>query len=205
MTKKLLRLILVTVLLSGCASAAPLPPTRQPTNTPAGGIIPLTLAGIKERGVLVVGTAVTKPFEFRDPSTNEMVGFDVDTINYIGQKLGVRIEWIEMPFASLIPSLETGKVNAVIAAMYITDARRQVVDFADPYIDTGLVMVVRPELQGKVKTADDLNGLKVAVKIGATGDNLAQELVAKGIKLERKEYKDTLDSFLDLEVVLWPA
>lgn len=194
-------LLTVLLILVGCTPAVPPPatPTTAPSAaTPTGA--PSSLAQIKQRGTLVIGTAITKPFEFHDPTTNELAGFDVDTANYIAGKLGVKVDWKEMPFASLIPSLETGKVDMTIAAMYITDARREVVDFAEPYIDTGLVMVVRPDLEGKVKTTNDLNGLKVGVKIGATGDKLAQDLIAQGIKLERKEYKETLDSFLDLEV-----
>lgn len=159
----------------------------------------LTLDKLKEKGVLVIGTAITKPFEFRDPDTNELVGFDVDTANYIADKLGVEVEFKEMPFASLIPSLETRKVDMTIAAMYIKPEREEVVDFATPYMETGLVMVVRPELVDQVKTPEDLAGLKVGVKIGATGDKLAQELIDQGIDLERAEYKETLESFIDAE------
>jgi len=158
----------------------------------------LSLAQLQEKGVLVVGTAITKPFEYHDPDTNELIGFDVDVANYIAERLGVTVEFSEMPFASLIPSLETRKVDMTIAAMYIKPEREEVVDFATPYMETGLVMVVSPELAGTVKTTDDLNGLKVGVKIGATGDALAQDLIAQGIDLERLEYKETLESFADL-------
>jgi len=159
----------------------------------------LTVDKLNEKGVLVIGTAITKPFEFRDPDTNELVGFDVDTANYIADKLGVDVEFKEMPFASLIPSLETRKVDMTIAAMYIKDEREEVVDFATPYMETGLVMVVRPDLVDQVKTPEDLAGLKVGVKLGATGDKLAQEFVEQGIDLERSEYKETLESFIDAE------
>lgn len=200
-----LSLILV---LSACTQTLPPPPaagegapageSAAPAEAPAD-TDELTLAKLKEKGVLVVGTAITKPFEFRDPETNELVGFDVDTAKYIADKLGVDLEFREMPFASLIPSLETRKVDMTIAAMYIKPEREEVVDFATPYMETGLVMVVRPELVDKVKTPEDLAGLRVGVKIGATGDKLAQELIDQGIDLVRKEYKETLESFVDAE------
>lgn len=177
---------------AGAESAAA--PAEESANTDE-----LTLDKLKEKGVLVVGTAITKPFEFHDPDTNELVGFDVDTANYIADKLGVAVEFKEMPFASLIPSLETRKVDMTIAAMYIKPEREEVVDFATPYMETGLVMVVRPDLVDQVKTPEDLAGLKVGVKIGATGDKLAQELIDQGIDLERSEYKETLESFIDAE------
>ena len=191
--------LLVIAMLAACAPPPPPQASSQGEPAAAGTTDELTLAKLKDKGVLVVGTAITKPFEFHDPDTNELVGFDVDTATYIANKLGVDIEFKEMPFASLIPSLETRKVDMTIAAMYIKPEREEVVDFATPYMETGLVMVVRPELADKVKKPEDLAGLKVGVKIGATGDKLAQDLIAQGIDLERKEYKETLESFADAE------
>ncbi|RLD06941.1 MAG: hypothetical protein DRI56_07385 [Chloroflexota bacterium] len=158
------------------------------------------LAQIQARGVLSVGTAITEPFEHHDPDTGELIGFDIDTAEYIADKLGVELEWIEMPFANLIPSLQDRKVDMIIAAIYIKPEREKLVDFSEPYLNTGLVMVAHPELQAQVKTVQDLAALRVGVKIGATGAELAQYLIANGIALESIEYKDTFDSFLDLEV-----
>ncbi len=159
-----------------------------------------SLAQIQARGVLSVGTAITEPFEYHDPATGELIGFDIDTAEYIADKLGVKLQWVEMPFANLIPSLQDRKVDMIIAAMYIKPEREELVDFSEPYINTGLVMVARPDLQAQIKTVQDLAGLKVGVKIGATGAELAQDLIAAGIALESVEYKTTFDSFLDLEV-----
>jgi ABC-type amino acid transport substrate-binding protein len=197
-------LILVSVLvsmLSGCTgSLSPSTSKTQFTATPMIDSYSTSLAQIQARGVLIVGTAITEPFEFHDPNTGELIGFDVDTAQYIADKLGVKLEWVEMPFANLIPALSDRKVDMTIAAMYIKPEREELVDFSEPYINTGLVMVAQPALQEQIHTVDDLTGLKVGVKIGATGAALAQELIAEGITLEIKEYKDTFDSFLDLEV-----
>lgn len=160
---------------------------------------PRSLADIKNSGKLIVGTAITKPFEFYDPATNKLVGFDIDLANYIGAQLGVTVEFVEMPFASLIPSLEAGEVDLIIAAIYIKPEREELVDFSNPYMDTGLVMVLRPEQAAKVHAVGDLNGLRVGVKGGSTGDQLALDLLAQGMSLERVEYKETLDSFAALE------
>lgn len=160
---------------------------------------PRTLADIKKSGKLIVGTAITKPFEFYDPVTHELIGFDVELADYIGAQLGVTVEFVEMPFAALIPTLEAGKVDLIIAAIYIKLEREELVDFSTPYMDTGLVVVTRPEQAGKIHSVNDLNNLRVGVKSGSTGDNLARDLLAQGLTLERVEYKETLDSFAALE------
>jgi ABC-type amino acid transport substrate-binding protein len=191
---------ILALMLSGCAPASldtkstnPLPP-----DSPTADSAQSSLEQIQERGVLIVGTAVTEPFVFHDPQTNELTGFDIDTARYIADALGVELSLVEMPFATLLPSLQDRKVDMTIAAMYITPEREELVDFAAPYIDTGLVMVVKPG--SPIKTVEDLNGLRVGVKIGATGAKLAQELISQGIQIEIKEYKTTFDSLLDLEV-----
>jgi ABC-type amino acid transport substrate-binding protein len=171
-----------------------IPPTNETINS-------LTdLEGIKSRGVLVVGTAITKPFEYYDPETEELTGFDVEIAKYVADKMGVRIEWIEMPFANLLPALEEQKVDMTIAAMYITEEREALVDFSRPYIKTGLVMVTQADSADEIQSIQDLAGRSVGVKIGATGEALAKEFIAQGIPLKLVEYQDSLDSLMDLEV-----
>jgi ABC-type amino acid transport substrate-binding protein len=191
------------ILLVACQPDKPSEETYEysENNIPASiDVNQSSLILIKERGVLRVGTAITDPFEYYDPKSGELIGFDVDLMKRIAEDLNVKIEWTEMSFAGLLPSVQDRNVDAAIAAIYIKKEREEVVDFSEPYIQTGLVMAVRPELVSSVKSIDDLSGLKVGVKIGATGAELAQDLVVRGIDIEIVEYKDTLSSLLDLEV-----
>lgn len=204
MIKNLCLLCLILAVATGCAPrqselGSPVPTTPIPV-TPTPSTAATGLALIQERGVLIIGTAITEPFEYHDSQTSELVGFDVEVARYIANRLGVTLKWVELPFASLIPALQENKVDMVIAAMYITPERELAVDFADPYIDTGLVMAIRPDLAGKILQTTDLDNLKVGVKIGATGEKLATQLLADGIPLQIRNYRTTLDSFLDLEV-----
>lgn len=159
----------------------------------------LTVSKLQKKGTLVVGTAITSPFEFHDPQTNQLVGFDVDLMNHIAGELGVTVEWVEMPFASLLPKLQNREVDVVIAAMYIKPEREEVVNFSQAYMETGLVMATNPALQAQIFSTDDLADLRVGVKTGATGDKLAQELQIQGVRLERVAFDDTASSLAALE------
>lgn len=140
---------------------------------------------------IVVGTAVTAPFEYYDKD-QQLIGFDVDLMNKIATMLHDQVRYDVGEFGSLIPSLQAGKVNVVIAAMYVTPARRQVVNFATPYLDTGLVMVARPGIH--LTSAEDLKGLRVGVKSGSTGQAYLQAHPGATAVV----YTDTLSSFHDL-------
>ena len=201
--KSLILFWLTAILLLACSprsTAAPENITKQPVLTTEKEDSQTVFARIQERGVLLVGTAITKPFEFHDSQTGSLVGFDIDLVNYIAATLDVKPEFVEMSFANLIPALQENKVDMAIAAMYITPDREKQVDFSTPYLKTGLVMVVQPDLFDEIKTMEDLKGRNLGVKIGSTGAELAADLNSQGYQLKISEYKETLDSFLDLEV-----
>jgi ABC-type amino acid transport substrate-binding protein len=155
------------------------------------------LERIRKNGKLVLATGNYRPFEYRDEKSNQIVGYDVDLSGLIAKKIGVPLEAQDMPFQSLIPSLQNGRADIVIAAMYITDARREVVDFATPYMSTGMVLVVRKD-NTKIKSAKDLDGLVVGVKAGATSEHVAEGLLKEGGKFTIKSYRETVDYALDL-------
>ncbi|MDC7231636.1 MAG: transporter substrate-binding domain-containing protein [Spirochaetales bacterium] len=156
------------------------------------------LEQIKASGQLVLATGNYVPFEFLDPETNEMAGYDIDLMRLMADKLGVELVVNDMDFTSLIPSLQGGKADVVCAAMYIKPAREEVVDFATPYMKTGMVLVV-PSANDSVMSTDDLTGLRVGAKMGATSEAVLQDLLDKGADFEIVSYNETVDYMLDLQ------
>jgi len=71
-----------------------------------------------------------------------------------------------MDFNGIIPALQTGNVDIAIAGITITDERKQIVDFSDPYYDSGLRILVRKD--DGTQEMSDLEGKKVGTKIGST-------------------------------------
>lgn len=153
---------------------------------------------IKESGELVLATGNYVPFEFLDAETNEMAGYDIDLMRLMADKLGVELDIKDMDFTSLIPTLQSGKADVVCAAMYIKPAREEVVDFATPYMKTGMVLVV-PTANEAIKSTEDLTGLRVGAKMGATSEAVLQDLLDEGADFEIVSYNETVDYMLDLQ------
>jgi len=198
-TKKVFRSIFIfsvflSLVLSSCS-----PNGQQST-------VELTprLQQIKDNGQLVVGTALTAPFEFRDAQSGELMGMDVELANAIASQIGVPIVWKEMAFGDLIPTLQEGNVDMVIAGMYITDARKELVDMSEGYADTGLVIVTQAS-DNSITTTDDLSGKIACVKTGSTGAKLVQTLNDGGADITVHEYADTVTSLEDLSSGLCDA
>ena len=101
------------------------------------------IADYESTGTIIMGTnAGFEPFEYRDDS-NTVVGFDVDLAKYICAELGLTLEISDMDFDSLIPALQTGKIDFIAAGMTATDERRQNVNFTDDYYKSTQAIIVR--------------------------------------------------------------
>lgn len=114
------------------------------------------------------------PFETKDDS-GDPSGVSVDFAKAFGEHLGKEVEIVNTAWDGLIPSLKTGKVDLIISSMTITEARKEEVDFSDPYANSLLAILSNKD--SGIETIDDLNkpGKKIAVKTGSTGFLYAQE------------------------------
>ncbi|GEO13254.1 ABC transporter substrate-binding protein [Microvirga aerophila] len=116
---------------------------------------------IKKAGKIVVATMPNyAPITFKDPATNKLTGFDIDLGEALAKELGVAIEWQEIAFAQMIPSLQTGRVDLALAGMSDLPGRREIVDFVD-YMKSGAQFYTSPAMAATIKTPEDLCGKKV--------------------------------------------
>lgn len=126
--------------------------------------------------VLRVGTEPTfAPFEFQKEGSKDYDGFDMDLARAIGKQMGYKVEIVNMGFDALIPALNAGNIDMVAAGMSITDERKQAVTFSEPYYTSGLIVMVNKD-NTEVKSAKDLEGKRIAVQIGTTGENKARSI-----------------------------
>ncbi len=137
---------------------------------------------------LVMGTSADyAPFEYIDTATSEeIIGFDVDLAKALGEKLGYEIVVKDMDFSGLITSLQSGKVDFVMAGMEPTPERSKNVDFTDSYFRSDISMVVPKD--GDVQSFEDIKGKVVGVQIGSIQAEKAVELQKEvDFKIENRD------------------
>ncbi len=108
------------------------------------------------------------PFEMRDQS-GEPAGVSVDLARALGEHLGMVVEIQNLPFDGLIPALKTGKLDLIISSMTATPERAQSIDFSEPYLKTGLCLLVGAKSDIRSIADADRTGRSIAVKKGTTG------------------------------------
>jgi polar amino acid transport system substrate-binding protein len=123
---------------------------------------------------LVVGMELNyPPFEMID-ERGHPAGISVEMAQALGQFLHRNVQIENIPFDGLIPALKTGKIDLIISSMTETPQRAQSIDFSEPYLHTGLCLLVNRTAAISSIGQLDQSGYTVAVKQGTTGQLYAQ-------------------------------
>jgi polar amino acid transport system substrate-binding protein len=154
--------------------------------------LPLSLAHAQDV-LRVVTDATFPPMEF--VKEGKRTGFDIELTEALVAAMGRKIEWIDIDFKGLIPALVSRRADLAMSAIYITDERRKVVDFSDPYFAGGLV-VLTPKA-GPIKSLKDLDGHKVSVQVGTKSVGFLKDNYPK---VERVEVEKNQEMFNLVEI-----
>ena len=124
---------------------------------------------------LIVGMELKyPPFEMTDEK-GQPAGVSVDLAQALGEFLGRKVEIQNLPFDGLIPSLQTRKIDLIISSMTATTERARTIDFSEPYLQTGLCLLVAKSSSINAITDVDQPGKVIAVKKGTTGHIFASD------------------------------
>ncbi len=118
------------------------------------------------------------PFEMRDTS-GAPAGVSVDLAKAFAEYLHRPVQIENIPFAGLVPALKTGRVDVVISSMTATPERAQSIDFSEPYLRTGLCLLVGAKTGIQSIEDADRDGKSVAVVKGTTGQIYATRTLKK--------------------------
>lgn len=138
---------------------------------------------------LKIGTEASyKPFAYVLPS-GELTGFDIDITKALCTEMEVSCEIVNQSFDGLIPALNAGKIDAIIASMFITPEREEAIAFAGPYYSVPAEFVGPKDLGIEI-SADGLSRKTIGVQRGST----MADYVKANFPKARVQFYDTLDA-----------
>jgi len=163
----------------------------------AGAASADTLENVKKAGVLKVGTETEfAPFDFIDKGKH--AGLNVDLFEEIGKELGVKIEWVTLPWDGVLPGLESGKFDIVAGPATITKKRLERYKFSPP-IAEATVAILKKKGDASITKPADIAGKPTGAGKATVQLAQLQELVKTLPKQgEVKEYVGFNEAYADL-------
>lgn len=149
-------------------------------------------AALAQQTYKVGATPTGVPFTFLDVKTNTIQGIMVDIVREIAADAGFKVEVEGTPWAALIPSLTGSKIDIIAAAMSITPARQEVIDFSRPIFAYGEGLVVPKKDTRNYVKLEDMKGFTIGAQKGTT---YIESLQKSGLFAEVKIY-DTIPGIL---------
>jgi len=156
------------------------------------------LEEILQRGELRIGLEVGyMPFEMIDKRSGlrqkkvrhgglrrkgrqlKLMGFDIDVGIEMAKALGVKAVFVDTLWPSIIPALNLGRYDIIFGGMSVTEGRKKLVDFADPFMTVGQTVLLNAKHEDRVQSYKDLNDPEFTVvsKPGTTGEEAVQRLI----------------------------
>lgn len=130
---------------------------------------------VKKDGVLTVGTEGTyRPFTFHDSDTNKLTGYDIDVINEVAKRLGLKTKFEETQWDSMFAGLNASRFDAIANQVGINAEREKKYDLSLPYSKSTAVIVTAKD-NNSIKTIDDLKGVKVAQSLTSNYGQIAKD------------------------------
>ena len=129
----------------------------------------LPLSGLMAQEPLRVGMELAYPPFEMTTTTGAPAGVSVEIAKALGEYLDREVQIQNIPFDGLIPALKSGKIDLIISSMTATPERARTIDFSEPYLTTGLCLLVGKGSAIKSIQDADQGGRKIAVKKGTTG------------------------------------
>ena len=122
---------------------------------------------VKSAGLLTFGTSNDEPFSFLDTKTGIIAGIDGEMLLAMLERLGIaKNEVLQVSFDGLIPSLMSSRIDMICDAMYITEKRKKVIDFTDPFYQYGETLMVSKGNPKALHKLTDLKGARAGAVLG---------------------------------------
>ncbi len=167
--KKLLTVLFAVLILCGCASNTPSENTDAPAVLKVGmecDYAPFNWTQVEDSDTAVVISSV----DYAD-------GYDVVIASMIAETLGMEVQIVKTDWDSLIPSLNAGAIDCIIAGMTETPERAEAVSFTTPYYESDMVVIVRADSDlVNISDIQELAGYNVLGQANTTYDEVIDQI-----------------------------
>ena len=157
---------------------------------------------IVKRGELIIGTSGDYPPFTAKAKDGKLMGLDIDLGMLIADVMEVKAKTVQMPFAELLPALQSGKIDIIISAMTIVPKRNLKVAFVGPYFISGQSLMTTKMTAMSVENLNDINkpDFTLAVPGGTTSELIAKKNVPKAQIKVAKDMNEAVKMLLDGKV-----
>ena len=154
-----------------------------------------TLSHVRSRGALICGVSSSiKPFGYLDPTSRELVGYDVDFCRAVAAHLGVRAEPVAVSVEQRIPELDAGRIDLLVSVLGWTPERARQIDYSHSYFVSRQVVIVRAG--SDIRDLPGLANHRVSAAKGSTGEQYLRVKVPGAAVLT---FQDGPSAFLAFE------
>ena len=150
-----------------------------PVSLPAADVSELDRV-VKDGKILIGMELVMKKRSFIDEATKKPAGIEVDIIDEMVKRMGVKAEIIDLPWDGLIPALVSGRIDVICTGMFRLEKRQLSVDFSNPMWTFGQDLMVKKS-DNRIKKLEDANKpeIKVAATLGGAGEPASRQYLPK--------------------------
>jgi len=160
---------------------------------------------IVQRGKIRVATSPDwPPFEFIDPETGEITGYEVELMEMVAERLGLEVEWVPTSFAAIISAVQAKEVDLGVSGFSVTPERCEVVQYTIPHVITKAEIIMMKSKADELgittlTSIEELGtyGLTCGVEQGTTQEAELMELINQG-----KLPSETLKSYENYDLAL---
>ncbi|MGL4241386.1 MAG: transporter substrate-binding domain-containing protein [Beijerinckiaceae bacterium] len=164
-----------SLILAGAAAAVArgTAQAQAPAPAPVGNS---RLAEVQRRGTIRIGTTGDfNPMSFRNPGSNEYVGFDIEAMTLFAADLGAKIEWVPTEWATIVAGIAANRFD-IFSGASVSMGRARTAAFSLPYLEAGTVPLSLKTNAERFKSWESINasGVRVAVSMGTVFNDQAK-------------------------------
>jgi len=140
---------------------------------------------VQERGKLIIGTdPYWPPYQYLDAQGN-IIGFEVDLIEMIAERLNLTVEWKTLSFDAIIPEVKAKSIDLGVSGFSVTPERSEVIQYTMPHsITEGQIIMLNSTAVAKgiteLTSLNELEGLKCGTESGTTQEAELDDLITAG-------------------------